>query len=296
MIQIKKATPADLEEIEQLWNKVFGDEVAFIEEFYDSCCKIEQTIVLKEDGVLRTVGALLPVSLCLPDGSTASAAYLYGMATDPEAQGKGFGQIFLKYVDFYLEEHGFDCVVLVPEEPSLFRFFNMAGYQSAFSTHKIEVPADQVRKVVEGTSIRPAQPEEYQTIREELLENTFHVSYDLPMIAFQKSIAVETGGDLFLLDLPHGTGCAAVERWTTGEVWNGIAVKELLVPEGDLQAAISLIARETPGPRYFVRHPIFASGLTGAYGQPFGVIRWTNKELGARWEGQKRGHLGLALD
>ena len=105
MIQIKAATPADLEAIETLWSKVFGDDVAFIEEFYGSCCKIEQTIVLKEDDTLCTVGALLPVTLCLPDGSTAKGAYLYGMATDPDAQGKGFGQIFLKYVDFYLDEH-----------------------------------------------------------------------------------------------------------------------------------------------------------------------------------------------
>lgn len=296
MIQIKPATLADVAEIHALWHKGFGDEAEFVDSFYRRCCKLEHTFLLREDGVLRTMAAAPLVTLCLPDGSRADGAYIYALTTDPQARGKGFGQMLLRYADFYLQEHKLDCVVLVPAEPSLFQFFRTAGYDSAFSLSKIEVPADQVAAPLAQTGLRPAQAEEYNQAREAHLAGTFHVAYGHAMIDFQKSMSQSAQSELYLLDLPHGTGCAAVERWTGGVGGDGIMIKELLTPEGDLAQGLALVARQEPAPRYFVRYPIFDEGLAGDYGQPFGMIKWYSAEKAVRWGGEKRGYLGLAFD
>lgn len=291
MIDIKPAAPADLADIHALWHKGFGDEADFVDSFYQRCCKLEHTFLLREDGALRTMTAAPPVTLCLPDGTEAKSAYIYALTTDPQARGNGFGQILLKYADFYLSEHGTDCAVLVPAEPSLFQFFRAAGYDHAFAVSEIELPAGQIPLPDGSGSIRPAGAEEYNRVREERLAGTCHVACSDAMVDFQGFMSRESGGDLYLLDLPHGRGCAAVER-----LRQGVMVKELLAPEGDLSAGLSLVAQAQPGPRCFVRYPIAGEGLSGDYGQPFGVIKWYDQELAARWSGERRGYLGLAFD
>ncbi len=291
MIQIKPATPADVEEIHALWHKGFGDESEFVNSFYRRCCRLEHTFLLREDGVLRTMIAAPLVTLRLPDGTTADAAYLYALTTDPEARGKGYGQMLLRYVDFYLTEHRMDCVVLVPAEPSLFGFFRMAGYDSAFALSEVELPAEQVAAPAEGTSLARTEPEDYNRLREERLDGTFHIAYSDAMIGFQQAMSRTSGSELYALELPHGRGCAAVER-----LRDGVMLKELLTPEGDLSAGLALVAQAEPAPRYFVRYPIFAEGFTGDYGQSFGVIKWYDAEKKSRWESEKRGYLGLAFD
>lgn len=291
MVQIKPATPQDVAEIHALWHKGFGDEAEFVNSFYRRCCRLEHTFLLREDGVLRTMIAAPLVTLCLPDGGAADAAYLYALTTDPEARGKGYGQMLLRYVDFYLTEHRMDCVVLVPAEPSLFRFFRTAGYDAAFSLSEIELPAEQVPPAPAGTSLNRVQPEQYNQVREARLAGTFHVAYSDAMIGFQQAMSQASGAGLYRLELPHGPGCAAVERLT-----DGVMLKELLTPEEDLAAGLALVAQAEPAPRYFVRYPIFVEGFTGDYGQPFGVMKWYDQEKGARWEAEKRGYLGLAFD
>lgn len=291
MIQIKPATPADTADIHALWHKGFGDEAAFVDSFYRRCCPLEHTFLLREDGALCSMIAAPAVDVKLPDGTTAKSAYLYALTTDPACRSKGFGQMILKYVDFYLTEHGLDCVVLVPAEPSLFQFFHTAGFDRAFSISEIELPAGQVALPPEGVSLRPAHAAEYNRVREARLEGSFHVACRDELVEFQRSMSRDSGGDLYLLDLPHGQGCAAVERVETG-----LMVKELLADERDLAAGVSLLAQAQLAPRYFVRYPIFLEGLTGDYGQAFGVIKWYDQELAARWGEERRGYLGLAFD
>ena len=49
-------------------------------------------LVLLEDGVVYTMVALFPVALALPGGRKASSAYIYALATHPDARKKGFGR------------------------------------------------------------------------------------------------------------------------------------------------------------------------------------------------------------
>ena len=69
---------------------------------------------------LASMLALLPQTLTLPGGGTASGWYIYALATDPGARSKGYGRQLLRFVDGYLAERGADCVTTVPAEPSLF--------------------------------------------------------------------------------------------------------------------------------------------------------------------------------
>lgn len=293
MIEIRSARREDKEEIHDLWHTVFGDGNEFIDSFYARCCPLEQTLVLRENGVLRTTIAAPLLSLRTGDGTTVNAAYLYALATHPDARSQGFGHMVLQYVDYFLKEHKVPCCVLVPAEPGLFRFFASSGYDSAFAINQIEVPASAVKAPAEGTSLEVAGSVLYNELREQRLESTFHITYSDAMVAFQKDISITSGGDIYRLVLPHGEGVAAAE-YTEG---NSLVVKELLAPEGDLNAALSLLASALPADRYYLRYPVFVeNGLPGDYGQPFGVIKWYNDALYQRWGNEKRGYLGLAFD
>ena len=116
MLEIRPARPEEIPRQKELWKLAFGDDDAYIDYFYQHG-EESQVLVLLEDGVVWTMTALFPVTLTLPEGERLSSAYIYALATHPEARKKGFARFLLNYVDYYLQEAGKDCVAIVPAEP-----------------------------------------------------------------------------------------------------------------------------------------------------------------------------------
>ena len=133
MIEIRPAKPDELLRQKELWKLAFGDEDDYIDYFF-AHGEESQVLVLLEDGVVYTMVALFPVAIALPGGRTASSAYIYALATHPDARKKGFGRYILSYVDFYLKERGADCVTSVPAEVSLHKFFGTTGFSECFTS------------------------------------------------------------------------------------------------------------------------------------------------------------------
>ena len=102
MIEIRPSRPGEEERQRELWRTAFGDEEEVIDCFYQCCYRSEDMLVLAEDGRICTMLALLPMELVAPAGQSASAWYVYALATDPDQRKKGFGRLLLHYADFYL--------------------------------------------------------------------------------------------------------------------------------------------------------------------------------------------------
>ncbi len=277
MIELHPARPNELPAAEALWARTFGDGAAFQRQFY-KLCGVDAPLVLTEDGAVRSMLALPETELVFGDGWSVRAGYVYALATDPAARGWGHAALLLNYAAEYARQRRYDCLLTVPAEPSLFRFFARNGFEAGFC-HRV------LRAEPVPGPLSPVTAEEYGTLREELLAGRTHVRFSAGELAYQAVLCPHPGSGLYRLDLPLGPGCAAVEMWPDRPV-----VKELLcAPEDEEQGAAILSA--LCGQITDVRVPASDRG-----GVPFAGARWLFAAPPSRWRAFPQGYFGLGFD
>ena len=292
MVEIRTSRPEEADAQKDLWKAAFGDDERYIDWFYECCWKPEDSLLLLEDGELASMLSLLPQTVVLPDGSTASAWYIYALATDPAARSKGYGRQLLHYVDFHLRAREADCATVVPAEPSLFKFFGMVGFSPCFSTRKVEVLKNMLSPKAPEDLAEPVEPEAYNAIRERLLEGTAGVRYGTELIRYQQGLGAMSGAGLFRVVAGGVEGCAAAEY--VGP--DSVLLKELLLPPDKMARGLAALAPLLPGERYHVRTPAGWEGLPGSYLQPFGMIKWYDRNKEALLRKSDHGYMGLGFD
>lgn len=289
MIEIRKARPEERQAVARLWGRVFGDDEAFLEDFYRLCVPYERLLVLVEDGVLRSILCAPEIGLRCPNGKALKSGYMYALATEPELRGRGFGKDMMRYGEVYLKGLGADCAVLVPAEPSLFRFFDELNYVPAFSHIRQELPAETVPAPAEADTMASAAPAVYNAIRRRWLEGRLYTDCGDDLVEFQRLLSRATGGDIWRLDLPGGTGCAAVEL-----VAGTPTVKELLCAPEDVDRGLALLARQYPAERYILRLPPWLERPGERV--TWGAVRWLYGHPSPWYPPGEVGYLGLAFD
>ena len=292
MVEIRTALPHEVPAQKALWQAAFGDDPRYVDWFYQCCCRPEDMLLLLEDGRLASMTALLPHTLRLPGGGTASAWYVYALATDPSVRSKGYGRQLLLRADDFLRARGADCVTVVPAEASLFRFFGMVGFLPAFYTRKVELPRSMTTPAHPADRVAPIGPAEYNEIRERVLADLPSVCYGEDLIRYQEGMGRLSGGGLFRVTVDGFRGCAAAE-YLDGE---SVLFKELLLPPEYMPRGLAALAAVLPGQRCHVRTPAQWDGMPGSYLQPFGMIKWYDRDKGALWGEETQGYMGLGFD
>mgnify|MGYP002544266180 FL=1 len=292
MIEIRPSRPGEEERQRELWRTAFGDEEEVIDCFYQCCYRSEDMLVLAEDGRICTMLALLPMELVAPAGQSASAWYVYALATDPDQRKKGFGRQLLHYADFYLRERLADCLTVVPAEPSLHRYFSTVGFQPCFATRKLELLPAMISPANRADALEQTGAAVYNRIREAQLEGGSRVRYSDDLIEYQKGLAELSGAGLYQISVEGETGCAAVEYVDR----DSVLCKELLISPAHMERAVALIAARHPARRYHVRTPACWEGLPGGYLQPFGMVKWYNRDKEALWAACTHSYMGLGFD
>ena len=74
-----------------------------------------------------------------------------------------------------------------------------------------------------------------------------------------------------------------------------IVVKELLIPEKAMAAAVQQIAKVLPARQYAIRTPAFWGEHLDGIIRPFGMFR-KNRETGCKITSMDYGYLGLAFE
>ena len=138
----------------------------------------------------------------------------------------------------------------------------------------------------------PVAPREYNEIRERYLKDTFHVTYSDNMITFQQIGSHMAYGDLYKIEVDGVVGCAAIEYVQKRR----LLAKELLIPHAQMGKAVETIAKEMEASRYHIRTPAFWDGLSGSYTQAFGMIKWYDQDLHAKYCSTQDAYLGLGFD
>lgn len=292
MVEIRPSRGEELEAQKALWKAVFGDSDGYVDLFYRTCVRPEDVVVLTEGGALRSMAALVPLEVALPDGGHLTSAYVYALATDPTARKQGYGRSLLQYAEFRLRERGVDCITVVPAEAGLFRFFETVGFEGCFSSRKLELLSAMVPAAPAGGDLEPLDAAGYGVLREQLLSGTFHARYGQGPLAFQEGISRLSGAGLFRVTVDGQEGCAAAEYSDS----HSLVLKELLIAPAQMEGAVSLIKERLPAQRYFVRTPALWDGLPGSYIQPFAMIKWLREDLRQAWGEERMGCFGLAFD
>ncbi len=299
MVEVRLSSPADIDRQKQIWKNSFGDDDSYIDFFYDNFYKPENVMVLLEEGKIASMTVGFPVRLSLPDGTGLSIMYLYAFATDAEYRGKGYGSRLMGFIDEHLEQTGFDAAAVVPGSEGLFDYYRRLGFKEAFFISEKVIPSGELPgwpsaydpERVNG-GILSATPPEYNIVRNRMLSGSAFMQYTDSMVEYQKGLSLKTGADIYNLWINGIEGCAVVEN--TGN--DTVLVKELLLPEGQLDAGLSLIADILPAERYILRQPVFYAGYPGNRIRPFGMIKSYGSDFSDLSELQKDSYLAFAFD
>lgn len=295
MIQIRPSRPEEVPLQKELWKRCFGDSDAYVDMFYQKYCVPQQVLIVEEDGELNSMATMLETTMHFPDGSAHPVGYVYGLATNPYIQGKGYARQLLAYADQYLKEKGMKCLTLVPASPSLHRYFENIGLSECFATRKVEKMAGELPESIDlgaDCKIVPILPSEYNLIREQQLKGTMHIAYDDKLIHFQQFGSHLTAGDLYRVEVEGEVGCVAIEYVQRSR----LLMKELIISPPKMEKAVQLVSQELPAARYHIRTPAFWDGMKGSYIQAFGMIKWYDKDLQHQWFAHQDAYLGLAFD
>ena len=121
---IDKPTAAQTDGLRQLWKEAFGDEDAFLNDFFgtgfspDRC----RCITIEEE-----VAAALYWFPCLHQEKPV--AYIYGVATAKAHRGKGLCHTLMADTHRILKEQGYEGSALVPQKPDLEALYGSMGYR-----------------------------------------------------------------------------------------------------------------------------------------------------------------------
>lgn len=271
-IQVGPSQPEDIPALKALWQQAFGDDDACIDAFFRSLYRPDQVLTVHEDGRLVSMACWLQETVC-QGGRGWPAAYLYAVATDRAARGRGYCGRLLAFAEEFLAPYGIRALLLVPGEPSLRRFYGRLGYRDFSRVAQLELDAAPAG----GTAARVAAPV-YLELREGLLSDRAYVSCPVPVLAFQEAVARLYGGGLFRLEADGMEGCACAALDGAGRA----VVYELLWP-GDPAQGASLAAAAVGAQRTLVRTP---GGET-----PFAMAKWLTPPPAL-----SPVYLGIALD
>lgn len=286
MLHTRISTPGDIPRQRELWQLAFGDSGAYVDNFYRTYYKPERMLMLEEDGVIQAMTAWFDTSFVVPGQETSRAAYLYAVATHPEARGRGLAGQLLADADRLFQSWGIPAVTTVPAEPSLHSFFGKNGFREcfvhgAFSCH----PENSAAAPCAPVGLEPLTPMAYTALREECLTGTSHITIPAEMAAYQAgACALTPGGGLYALAAPHARAALCAEGMENGQ----LLLKELLCHPEDLDWVLSRLPSLLPNWSRAYRTPW---GDT-----PFGMLKWLDPEQKAAWDWSRTAYLGLAFD
>lgn len=287
METLRCSTTQDIPRLRELWYLAFGDDGAYVDNFFDTYYKPERMLVLEEGGVVQSITAWFDTTFVVPGDGNFRAAYLYAVATHPDCRGRGMSGRLLAWADDYFRSLGIPAVTTVPAEPSLHNFFGANGFRECFVHQQFFHLQEDWAPAPEGSApdLKRLTPAEYAALRETILAPRAHIRISEEVAAYQAGCcALHPAGGLYALDCPHGAAVLCAEGMENGS----LLLKELLCPPEDLDWVLGWI---------WVLLPDWSGAFRTPEGDtPFGMLKWLEPDRAERWDWSRRAYLGLAFD
>ena len=133
-IEFRPPRPEEEPQLRALFTEAFCD-AAFTDLFFRTGFSPDRCLVAA-DGELLAAQHWFDCSL---DGK--KAAYLYGIAAFKKYRGRGFGSKLVQEGVEYLKRMGFDIILLVPAEASLFGYYQRFGFRTVSTIREMRITA-----------------------------------------------------------------------------------------------------------------------------------------------------------
>ncbi len=222
---IHEYRPEEVGALKALWRDVFGDAQSVIDSFFELLPSMGTGFTAAFDGEIFGAAYVLDTFLHLPDSSTKKASYIYAVAVDGSARGKGLGAELTRSCMRYAWESGADLCCTLPAEPSLYDWYkSRCGFETASFCSYETIPAGN-----DTGNIKRLHADEYAFLREDMLRGRAHISFYYGFLSFQEAIFSEYGGGFFACG--NGIACGYVEG-------NVLYIKEALGDTPEFIAAL----------------------------------------------------------
>ncbi len=124
------ACKGDYSSLKYLWQAVFGDSKAVVDNFFNNTAEPLNIVCVKENN--RVLSALYIVDAFILSGDKQiKGAYIYAVATLPEYRGQGLMILLFEYLQKLSEERNIQYLFLVPENEALFKMYEKLGFETA---------------------------------------------------------------------------------------------------------------------------------------------------------------------
>ncbi len=202
---IREYREEDIGALKALWHEAFGDSYELIGAFFELLPSMGTGLVGELDGEIFGMAYVLDAFLHLPDNSTKRVAYIYAVAVDASAQGRGLGAELGRACMRYAWESGADVCCTLPAEDTLYDWYaERCGLKpTGFCRYEQFEASPEVRE------IKRLNSDEYAFLREDKLRGTAHVGFYYGYMRFQEEIFLGSGGGFF--EYGGGIACGYVE-------------------------------------------------------------------------------------
>lgn len=253
---VRLSTAGDEAALREIWKVAFGDNDDFIDRFMSEVYEYGMASVAERDGeVVSAIYLFRDTELIMPDGKAIPAPYCYTLGTLREHRGHGLGAAVSEHI-MQKAMRGAPMVALVPAESSLYDWYaETFGLYPMSEARKINRLSSELPPVPEDSRVHRVDDGSYGRLRELLLKGHCHVKFSPKLLKWYNNYIRADGGGLYLIDLAGDVGCAACEPRN-----GSLQVKELLLPNGDPLAALSLLAEEMRCDSVTALSPVFFPG------------------------------------
>lgn len=249
-LSLRISAPGDEPELKSLWNRVFGDDMAYIDGFFRAVYEPGCAVIAEKDGMIASAVYVFGIGeLADGAGNAVPASVSYAFATRPEMRSRGYGTETAAAALRKSFEAGFCAATICPAEDSLFGYYSgRIGYDEWFYENRFRC---EVTEKCESADVEELSAAEYARVREGLLRDRAHIRFSDRMLGYQHRLCRNSGGGMYAFRTDGASGCFAAECAPDGE----LLIKELLLREGDAAAAAVAVAACLGKRRALVRTP-----------------------------------------
>ncbi|MBQ4335694.1 MAG: GNAT family N-acetyltransferase [Lentisphaeria bacterium] len=245
-MNIDYPSPDQLDGLQKLWQEAFGDDDAFVEQFYTYGFAPDRCRCLTVDG---QIAAALYWFDCSYQGKPL--AYLYGVATAKTHRGKGLCRILTENTHSHLKYLGYAGEILVPAEDNLFQMYEKMGYSLCSSVSEFTCQAGDM-----PVSLRSVDAEEYCRLRREFIPEN-GVLQEGDNLNFLQTLAEFYTGEDFLAAVYRDEKCFVPELLGNRDAAPGILAAlhkskgHFRTPGTQKPFAMYHALSDMPAPEYF---------------------------------------------
>lgn len=123
----------DKVQLKHIWKKVFGDEDAYIDGYFDNVFRPEYSWCYEDKGMVVAMLYSIPCRVCTSDNTMVEAFYFYALATLSEYRIQGImGNMISTAVDS-IEKMGCHNIFLIPASMKLIEYYQKYGFSTIYS-------------------------------------------------------------------------------------------------------------------------------------------------------------------